>query len=100
MLPHIVRRSSVGFLLARLVLIDAGRNHHTAPGVDKVVRHEPWDLADERDKALLPPPPGLLRIRDALVPAYCCVHNVLLPRLLPNLVESLPAVGSWPAQHQ
>src|SRR5919199_3379097 len=98
--PHIVRRVSVGFLLARLVLIDGGRNHHAAPGVDKVVRHEPSDLADEWDKALLHPPRDLLRIRDALVPTYCCIHNVLLAWHLPLLVESLPAVGCWPAQHQ
>src|SRR5438477_5769654 len=76
MLPHVVRRVSVGFLLARLVLIDGGRNHHAAPGVHKVVRHEPWDLADERDKALLDPPRDLLRLRDALVPPYCCVHSI------------------------
>src|SRR5918912_3897323 len=99
MLAHIVRRVSVGFLLARLVLIDGGRNHHAAPGVDKVVRHEPSDLADERDKALLPPPRDLLRIRDALVPAYCCVHSLLLPRYLPLLVESLPTMACCAARH-
>jgi hypothetical protein len=47
-----VRGSSVRFLRPSLVLKDARRHHHAVSGVDPVVRHEPWDLADDRQKAL------------------------------------------------
>src|SRR5215212_9809861 len=77
----------VRLLLSLLVLKDAGRNHYTVPGVDKVVSYEPRHFADDGYKALLHLPPHLARVGHALIPPYRNVHSFCatsFPTTLPH----------------
>src|ERR671916_1464108 len=75
MLRHELSSPPVRLLLSVLVLIDAGRNHHPVPGVDKVVSHESGHFADNGYKALFHLPPYLARVGHALVAPYRSVHS-------------------------
>src|SRR5215208_209241 len=52
MLGHKLSCPKGGLLLSVLMLKDAGRNCYPVPGVDQVVSHESWHLADNRQKAV------------------------------------------------
>src|SRR5215203_7430769 len=66
--------------LSVLMLKDAGCNHYAVPGVDKVVSHESWHLADDGHK-VLDNLRHLLGVTHALVAPYCTVHRFMLPPL-------------------
>src|SRR5918994_3025085 len=78
MLCHELSCHKRRLLLSVLMLKDAGCNHYAVPGVDKVVSHESWHLADYGHKFL-----GnlghLLGVTHALVAPYCNVHSFSLP---------------------
>src|SRR5215216_8095168 len=75
MLCHEISSPPSRLLLSLLVLKDAGRNHYSVPGVDKVVSHESRHFADDGYKALLHLPPHLARVGHTLVAPYRNVHS-------------------------
>src|SRR5919107_873921 len=75
MLPHELSSPPVRLLLTGRVLKDAGRNHHTVSGIGKVVIHEPWDFADNGQKALIHNPRHFARVGHTLVAPYRSVHS-------------------------
>ena len=60
--PDEVRMPSNRFVGTGLVLEDAGRDHHSVPGIEPVVGHEAGDLAHERHEPLVHEASGLGRI--------------------------------------
>src|SRR5688572_2427260 len=76
MLPHKLSSPPVRLLLTGGVLKDAGRNHHTVSAIDDVVIHEPFDFADNGQKALIHKPRHLAGVSHTLVAPYRCVHRL------------------------
>src|SRR5215208_4868186 len=66
-------------LLCGLMLKDANPNHYAVPGVDCIVSHESWQVADDGHKALLGHLRHLLGVGHALEPPHCNVHSFSPP---------------------
>src|SRR3712207_5456651 len=75
MLPYVLSSPPARLLRTGLVLKDAGRKHHTLSGIDEVVIHEPFDFADNGQKALIHLPNHFACVGHALVAPYRYVHH-------------------------
>src|SRR5215217_1643131 len=80
MLGHELSCQKGRLLLSVLMLKDAGCNHYSVPGVDKVVSNESRHLADDGHKVLCHLR-HLLRVSHALEAPHCNVHSFSLPPL-------------------
>src|ERR671916_1190549 len=79
MLPYVLSSPPARLLRTSLVLKDAGRKHHTLSGIDEVVIHEPFDFADNGQKALIHLPRHLAGVGHALVAPDRYVHSFTPP---------------------
>src|ERR671920_1403801 len=79
MLPYVLSSPPARLLRPGLVLKDADRKQHTFSGIDEGVIHEPFDLADNGQKALIHVPNHFARVGHALVAPYRYVHRFTLP---------------------
>src|SRR5919112_3276221 len=79
MLLHELSCPKGGLLLSCFMLEDANPDHYTVAGVDQIVSHESWHLADNGHEAFLAQLGHLLRISHALVSPRCNVHRFSPP---------------------
>ena len=77
MLLHKLSSYKGRLLLSVLMLKDANPDHYAVSGVECVVSHESWHVADDWHKALPGHLSHLLGVSDALVSAHCNVHSSL-----------------------
>ncbi len=83
MLPHKLSSPPVRLLLTGGVLKDARRNQHTVSAIDDVVIHEPFDFADNGQKALIHKLRHFSHVGHPLVAPYRCVHRLTSPLFYP-----------------
>ena len=79
MLPHELSSPPVRLLLTRRVLKDAGRNDDTVSGIAELVIYEPFDFADNGQKALINKPRNFAGVGHTLVAPYRHVHCSRVP---------------------
>src|SRR5919112_1807505 len=79
MLPNVLSSPPARLLRTSLVLKDAGRKHHTVSGIDEVVIHEPFDFADNGQKALIHLPGHFAGVGHSFVAPYRYVHSFTPP---------------------
>src|ERR671916_1000646 len=93
MLPYVLSSPPARLLRTGLVLKDAGRKHHTLTGIDEVVIHEPFDFADNGQKALVRNPRHFARVGHTLVAPYRHVHSTRLPPFWPASARRVLALS-------